>query len=57
MKILSIHLLQQVLGDTEVQALNLERYEVLDKDIYKKIGEIVGMFSPNERNPYSELLS
>ncbi|MEQ4816480.1 SIR2 family protein [Klebsiella pneumoniae] len=52
-----IRLLQQALGDTEVQGLNSEGYEALGKEICKKIGEIVGVSLPKERNPYSELIS
>jgi hypothetical protein len=52
-----IRLLQQALGNTEVQGLDSNGYEELGKEICKRIGEIVGVYLPKERNPYSELIA
>lgn len=52
-----IRLLQQALGDTEVQGLDSDGYKELGKEICKRIGEIVGVSLPKERTPYSELIA
>ncbi|WP_217697354.1 SIR2 family protein [Xanthomonas axonopodis] len=52
-----IRLLEQALGEIEVQGLNSEGYKELGKEICKKIAGVVGVRLPEGPNPYSELIS
>ncbi|WP_275255267.1 SIR2 family protein [Achromobacter xylosoxidans] len=52
-----IRLLQQALGPAQVHGLNSEGYKALGAEVCKKIGEVVGAPLPQERNPYTELVS
>ena len=52
-----VRLLEQALGDTEVQGLNSEGYKELGKEICRRIGDIVGVYLPKDRSPYTELIS
>lgn len=52
-----IRLLQQALGPAQVHGLDAEGYKALGAEICKKIGEVVGAKLPQERNPYTELVS
>lgn len=52
-----IRLLQQALGPAQVYGLDSEGYKVLGAEVCKKIGEVVGATLPEERNPYTELVS
>ncbi len=52
-----IRLLQQALGPAQVHGLDSDGYRMLGAEICKRIGEVVGAKLPNERNPYTELVS
>jgi len=52
-----IRLLEQALGDTVVQGLDSEGYKDLGKDICRNIAKIVGVYLPQGRNAYSELIA
>lgn len=51
-----IRLLEQALGNIEVQGLNSDGYKKLGKKVCANIGKIVGVSLPKQRNPYSELI-
>lgn len=52
-----IRLLQQALGPAQVHGLDSEGYKALGAEVCKKIGEVVGVPLPKERNAYTELVS
>ena len=52
-----IRLLEQALGETVVQGLDSNGYKDLGKEVCKKIGQIVGVSLPKERNAYSDLIA
>lgn len=52
-----IRLLHQALGPAQVHGLNSEGYKELGAEVCRKIGEVVGAPLPQERNPYTELVS
>lgn len=52
-----IRLLHQALGPAQVHGLDSAGYKALGAEVCKKIGEVVGVPLPKERNPYTELVS
>lgn len=52
-----VRLLQQALGPATVYGLDSSGYKELGLEICKRIGALVGAVLPQERNPYTELVS